>query len=157
MLRDTCLAHDIPLFVGCFYGAVSTRDYIASNGRITEEWWIGKDLEGGSRGLIELLSRHLPGGAERNHEKCHSEYPVSRPRSEQNISWVRVKCVTATPTRSVPRIFPDSDAITKSNKLTHFYPKLKWILLNSDSEFGKRSSNWQLRTPVYSRVIVCIN
>jgi hypothetical protein len=31
--------------------------------------WIGKDLEGIGRGVIEILSRHLTGGTEGNHEE----------------------------------------------------------------------------------------
>jgi hypothetical protein len=31
-------------------------------------WRIGKDLEGSDRGLIEMLSRYLPVGTEKNHE-----------------------------------------------------------------------------------------
>jgi hypothetical protein len=35
--------------------------------------WIGKDLDGGGSGLIEILQRNLPGGTENNHEN-HSQY-----------------------------------------------------------------------------------
>jgi hypothetical protein len=31
-----------------------------------------KDLEGTNRGLIKVLSQHLPGGTEENHEKPQS-------------------------------------------------------------------------------------
>jgi hypothetical protein len=31
-----------------------------------DERWIEEDLEGSGRGLIEVLSRHLPGGHERS-------------------------------------------------------------------------------------------
>jgi hypothetical protein len=47
-------------------------DYIAPSGRITEEWCIGKDFEGRSRGLIGVLTRHLAGGIEENHEKLQT-------------------------------------------------------------------------------------
>jgi hypothetical protein len=42
---------------------------MASNGRIIEEWCIGKDLEESGRGVIEVLSSHSPGETEENHEK----------------------------------------------------------------------------------------
>jgi hypothetical protein len=35
--------------------------------RVIDEWWIGKDLEWSGRGLIEVLSGHLPGGTEENY------------------------------------------------------------------------------------------
>jgi hypothetical protein len=43
-----------------FYGALSFDYYVASNGKMTDEWRIGKDLEGNNRHLIEILSRKLP-------------------------------------------------------------------------------------------------
>jgi hypothetical protein len=36
------------------------------------EW---KDLEGNGLGLIDIVSRHLPGVAEESHEQLHLEYP----------------------------------------------------------------------------------
>jgi hypothetical protein len=47
---------------------------VASNDGMTAEWWIGKDLEGSGRGVIEVLYRHLPGGTEENLNQdylCH--------------------------------------------------------------------------------------
>jgi hypothetical protein len=49
---------------------------LASDGRMTDEWWIEKDLEGTGRSLIGVLSRNLPGGTENNREnpqnsRCH--------------------------------------------------------------------------------------
>jgi hypothetical protein len=43
---------------GLFYDTISIQT-IASNGRMTDEQWIGKDLEGNSRGLIVALSWRL--------------------------------------------------------------------------------------------------
>jgi hypothetical protein len=41
------------LFIcGLFNKAVSSLDCIASNGRVINEWWIGKDVERSGRGLI---------------------------------------------------------------------------------------------------------
>jgi hypothetical protein len=62
---------------------------------------IGRHLEGRTRGLIEALSRHLPGGTEEIHENPQSGYPVSRPRFEPRTSRIRIKSVAAMPTRSV--------------------------------------------------------
>jgi hypothetical protein len=45
------------LYVCClFYGALSATQTVLSNERIIGEWWIGKDLEGSGRGLIEGTS-----------------------------------------------------------------------------------------------------
>jgi hypothetical protein len=46
--------------------------YMASSGRMVDEWWIGKDLEGGGRGINEVLSRNLPGGTKENHEELEA-------------------------------------------------------------------------------------
>jgi hypothetical protein len=54
-------------------------DSITKNGRMCQEWWIGKYLEGRRCYLIEVLHRCLHEGTEGNHEKANSiEY------SEQN-------------------------------------------------------------------------
>jgi hypothetical protein len=42
---------------------------MTSNGRMNSEYSIGNDLEGSGRGLIEVLSWHVTGGAEREHEE----------------------------------------------------------------------------------------
>jgi hypothetical protein len=57
---------------------------------------IGKDLEGSERGLIEVLSRNLPGGTEGTHEKSYC-----RQRFDSRTSRVRVWNATVTPTLSV--------------------------------------------------------
>jgi hypothetical protein len=36
----------ILLIYGLFNDIVNSPDYIASNDRVTSEWWIGKDVEG---------------------------------------------------------------------------------------------------------------
>jgi hypothetical protein len=41
--------------------------FIVSDGRMTDKRWIEKALEGGGRGLSELLFRPLPGRTEENH------------------------------------------------------------------------------------------
>jgi hypothetical protein len=43
---------------------------------------LGKDLKGSSCHLIRVLSWHMSGGAEENHEKPQSGYPVSQLRLE---------------------------------------------------------------------------
>jgi hypothetical protein len=50
-----------------FYNTFNITHYVALNDRIVTEWWIGKDFEGNSHGLIEVLSQHLPGGTEESH------------------------------------------------------------------------------------------
>jgi hypothetical protein len=42
--------------------------YVAPNGKVTDKRWIGKDVEGSGRALIETLSLHLPDRTEENHE-----------------------------------------------------------------------------------------
>jgi hypothetical protein len=51
-----------------FYDAVSSSDYTASNNRITNEWWIEKDVEGSGRGQKRLLSQNLSGETEKNNK-----------------------------------------------------------------------------------------
>ena len=48
--------------------AVSVRNHVTSGGRVTDIWWIWKDLEGNIHGLIVLPSQHVPGGTEENHK-----------------------------------------------------------------------------------------
>jgi hypothetical protein len=36
--------------------------------RVTKDWWIGRDLDGTGRGLIEAICQHLTGGAEENYK-----------------------------------------------------------------------------------------
>jgi hypothetical protein len=36
---------------------------------MTDEWYIGNDLEESSCGLIQILSLHFPGRTEENYEK----------------------------------------------------------------------------------------
>jgi hypothetical protein len=43
-------------------------DSVTSSGRFTDEWWIGKDLEGNGARQIKFLFRDLPRGTEKNHE-----------------------------------------------------------------------------------------
>jgi hypothetical protein len=41
-------------------------DYIASNVRMFNEWWVGKDMDRSSCGIIKVLSQNLHGGTEEN-------------------------------------------------------------------------------------------
>jgi hypothetical protein len=47
---------------------------IASNGGMIQWWWVGKDLEGNDRGLIETLAQPFPRGVEENLKKNSSQY-----------------------------------------------------------------------------------
>jgi hypothetical protein len=58
---------------------------------------IWKDLKGIGSDLTEVLSRHLRGGSEENHEKLSQENRCS------GTSWIWVKSSTAVHTRSVKR------------------------------------------------------
>lgn len=56
------------LIVGQGYSTmINISEYTASNCRVIGELWIRKDSEGGSCGLIAVLSRHERGRAEQNH------------------------------------------------------------------------------------------
>ena len=57
---------------------------------MTSEWLIWKDLEGHSRGLIEILTANLLGGNEENRETRQS----AGPRFEPDISRMEVYNVT---------------------------------------------------------------
>jgi hypothetical protein len=72
-------------------------DYIASNERVTEERWIGKDLEGRGHGLIEVLSEHLPRGTEENHWEPQSGSSMSLTKFEPSTFWIWAKSVTDPP------------------------------------------------------------
>lgn len=47
--------------------------YVNINGRIIDEWWLGKDLEGTSRGLIEVLFQHFSGRTVENTKNLISD------------------------------------------------------------------------------------
>jgi hypothetical protein len=50
---------------------------------------MGRDLEGSSRVLTEILSRNFPGETEEYLEELQSGYPVSRLRFEPKITGIR--------------------------------------------------------------------
>jgi hypothetical protein len=54
-------------------------DYVASNGKTTDEGWIGKDLELSGCNLIETIPRYLLRATGEYHEKPHQDcrYPGS--------------------------------------------------------------------------------
>jgi hypothetical protein len=50
---------------GNFFGSYfQYLDCKASNDRVTDEQWIGRDLEGSAGGLIEIISQNLRDGTE---------------------------------------------------------------------------------------------
>jgi hypothetical protein len=53
------------------------------------EGWSGNDLGRNGGGLIEVLSRHMPGVTEEIHEHLLKE-AVTQPRFESNTSRVQV-------------------------------------------------------------------
>jgi hypothetical protein len=52
-----------------FDSTVNKSSLTVPNGRMIDEWQIGKDLEGYSHVLIEVTPRHFPGVSEENHQK----------------------------------------------------------------------------------------
>jgi hypothetical protein len=57
------------------YIGARNYEYIASNERMIDSWWIGKDLEGSVRGLIEIQSWYIPEETEENHKKTAGRTP----------------------------------------------------------------------------------
>jgi hypothetical protein len=69
-------------FFGTFFLSVLLRrcqylDYTASNGRMAEGWWTGKDLVGINRGLIGALLWHSSGRPEKNTKNLSQDFPVA--------------------------------------------------------------------------------
>jgi hypothetical protein len=56
-----------------------------------KKWWIEKDLEGNGPGVIQILSQHLSGGTEENHEIPISGYAVSCTKFKPSTSTIRVQ------------------------------------------------------------------
>jgi hypothetical protein len=50
----------VTIFLWVIKRRCQNQEYTASNGGITAEWLIRKDLDGSAYGLIEVLSRNLP-------------------------------------------------------------------------------------------------
>jgi hypothetical protein len=67
----------INFFCKLFYDTVSYLDYVVSNGRMTDEWWTGKDLKGSSHAILEF------GKNEENYETPQLEKLVSSWNSNQ--------------------------------------------------------------------------
>jgi hypothetical protein len=64
------------------------QDYITSSGKIIGKWWIGNNLEGSGRGLIEVLSRNLHGVIEENNKEFYSGHPVSGPKFRVQVQFL---------------------------------------------------------------------
>jgi hypothetical protein len=58
------------LIYGLFSNAVSSSDYRGSNHRITTEWWIGKDVDESSNGLIWGTALTFVWSDCQNHQKA---------------------------------------------------------------------------------------
>jgi hypothetical protein len=69
---------------------LSLTPYIASKDKKINEVQIGKDVEGGRRGLIEVLSQHLPEETEGNYETPQSRWKVSRQKCDPSPSQIQV-------------------------------------------------------------------
>jgi hypothetical protein len=72
-LQQPCLL----FFCGLFNTNVSSSDYMGLNDGMIREYSTGKDVEGTGHGLIVVLSQHLPGGIEENHETPQSGWLVT--------------------------------------------------------------------------------
>jgi hypothetical protein len=49
---------------GLYYHVQNIAHGIVSTGSLIDEWWMGMYMKGGRNFLIEVISRHLPGGSE---------------------------------------------------------------------------------------------
>jgi hypothetical protein len=67
--------------------------YIASNVRMTGEYWTGNDLEGNSRELTWSIIQAFSGGDWRKLWKV-TKYPVFRPRLEPDTSQIQSRRAT---------------------------------------------------------------
>ena len=74
------------LFGSSHHDAVGVWDHAASDDRAVWEWWIAKDVEGRWRGPVEVLSRNLSEGTEKNHDNSRLGSPVSRSKFDTGFS-----------------------------------------------------------------------
>jgi hypothetical protein len=81
-----------------------------------DDRWI-KDLKRRCRGLIEILSQHLPGGTQKNDESPQSGQPLYRPEFEPNTTTIYVKSFTAAPTRSVIKYYAYCDVLVTRHRV----------------------------------------
>jgi hypothetical protein len=68
---------------------------------MSDERWMRKNLEGGSRDLMVVPSRHFPGRTEKLNENPHSEYQVFRMGFEASTFRIWVFNAAITPSGSV--------------------------------------------------------
>jgi hypothetical protein len=69
-----------------FRSIISFMGYFMTLGALmTDEWHIGKDLEGSGNGLIMVLQWHLPGRMEEKCEKHHNVLPMLFAISSANL------------------------------------------------------------------------
>jgi hypothetical protein len=93
------------LFFAAYLGFCQLLDFIASNGRATNKWWIGNDLEGSWRGLEELRrtetslrivgvsaeirTKHIPHVSPEYHR-------YAKPFGEHHYDWVTLPTANVT-------------------------------------------------------------
>jgi len=54
------------------------------------KWWIRENVETSGRGIFEVISHHLPRGAEENYEYCRSEAGIrDRPNTKRIMQTTR--------------------------------------------------------------------
>jgi hypothetical protein len=68
--------HEVALLCGLLTLAVTYLHYAASNCRMNDEWWIGKDLKTVLRGLIKVLSFCFAEETGKYHGNPPAEQPV---------------------------------------------------------------------------------
>jgi hypothetical protein len=82
------MANRFLIFSVLLYGAASSLDCIATNGGTVLHYKTGKDLEGNSRDVMEVVSQRVT--VEGQRKKLQSVIPVFQPGDEIGISQIQV-------------------------------------------------------------------
>jgi hypothetical protein len=108
---------------------IADLDYTVLNGRMTNKWCIGKDLQGSGHGLTQVLSQHLPGAILENHKSLSQNSWCRRPRFKPRTSKIWVYGTTTMLTCSVrsvkSRFHCTVQSLNKRNTLTYMETKHK--------------------------------
>jgi hypothetical protein len=97
---------------------------------LKDEWWAGKDNNGSSHDLFEVLSQHLPGKAEKNQEISQNNLSLSRDWDLKPLKY-NTGMLIAQLQYLVQKHRAHEDAITKVN--TKWGTTWNWRVLNAES------------------------
>jgi hypothetical protein len=101
-------------------------------------WWIRNDCEANSRGLIELLSWHLPEEMEKNYDKPQSGWLVSRSKLEPRTFRIQTYRFATAPTSSI-LLSPGKKVGLWDHRVVYMsmYPCVSFQLLNQVNDFDE--------------------